>query len=132
MPGGLAMLLLMPVVGLLAVRVPVRYLIAAGMAATALSMFYMTSLSGTADFSFYAWARVFQTIGLPFVFIPVTSASYHGLPQEKTGEASSLINVARNVGGSIGISVAEWYGPSTYIGNEAARRSTKCFPKKPS
>jgi MFS transporter, DHA2 family, multidrug resistance protein len=106
MPGGLAMLLLMPVVGLLAVRVPVRYLIAAGMAVTALSMFYMTSLSGTAGFSFYAWARVFQTIGLPFVFIPVTAASYHDLPQEKTGEASSLINVARNVGGSIGISVA--------------------------
>ena len=59
-----------------------------------------------ADFSFYAWARVLQTIGLPFVFIPITSASYTGLPPEKTGEASSLINVARNLGGSIGISVA--------------------------
>jgi DHA2 family multidrug resistance protein len=91
---------------LLAVYVQVRYLIAAGMAATALSMFYMTSLSGDAGFSFYAWARVFQTVGLPFVFISITSASYHGLPPEKTSEASSLINVARNVGGSIGISVA--------------------------
>jgi MFS transporter, DHA2 family, multidrug resistance protein len=71
-----------------------------------LSMLYMTSLSGQADFGFYAWARVLQTIGLPFVFIPITSASYTGLPPEKTGEASSLINVARNLGGSIGISVA--------------------------
>jgi DHA2 family multidrug resistance protein len=106
MPGGLAMLMLMPVVGLLGVHVPPRYLIAAGMAATGLSMFHMTSLSGAADFSFYAWARVFQTIGLPFVFITITSVSYHGLPPEKTGEASSLINVARNLGGSVGISVA--------------------------
>ena len=53
------------------------------------AMLYMTSLSGPADFSFYAWARVYQTIGLPFVFIPITSASYSGLPPEKTSEASS-------------------------------------------
>jgi MFS transporter, DHA2 family, multidrug resistance protein len=106
MPGGLAMLVLMPVVGVLAIHVPVKYLIAGGMASVGLSMLYMTSLSGQADFGFYAWARVLQTIGLPFVFIPITSASYTGLPPEKTGEASSLINVARNLGGSIGISVA--------------------------
>jgi hypothetical protein len=65
LPGGFAMLVLMPVVGLLGVHVPARYLIAAGMTVTGLSMFHMTSLSGTADFSFYAWARVFQTLGLP-------------------------------------------------------------------
>jgi MFS transporter, DHA2 family, multidrug resistance protein len=106
MPGGFAMLLLMPVVGVLAGHVPVRYLIAGGMAAIALAMWYMTTLSGAAGFSFYVWARISQTIGLPFVFIPITSASYSGLPPDKTNEASSLINVARNLGGSIGISVA--------------------------
>jgi DHA2 family multidrug resistance protein len=106
MPGGLAMLMLMPVVGVLAAHVPVKYLIAGGMVSIGLAMFHMTSLSGQADFGFYAWARVFQTVGLPFVFIPITSASYTGLPPEKTSEASSLINVARNLGGSIGISVA--------------------------
>jgi DHA2 family multidrug resistance protein len=106
MPGGLAMLMLMPVVGVLAAHVPVKYLIAGGMASIGLAMFHMTSLSGQADFSFYAWARVLQTVGLPFVFIPITSASYTGLPPQKTSEASSLINVARNLGGSIGISVA--------------------------
>ena len=106
MPGGLAMLLLMPVVGVLGGHVPLKYLIAFGMFLLGAAMLYMTSLSGQADFSFYAWARVYQTIGLPFVFIPITSASYSGLPPEKTSEASSLINVARNLGGSIGISVA--------------------------
>jgi DHA2 family multidrug resistance protein len=106
MPGGLAMLLLMPVVGVLGAHVPVKYLIAGGMITVGLSMFYMTSLSGQADFGFYAAARVPQTVGLPFVFIPITSAAYTGLPPAKTGEASSLINAARNLGGSIGISVA--------------------------
>ena len=100
------MLLLMPLVGVLAAHAPVKYLIFAGMASVGMSMFYMTTLSGQADFGFYTWARVLQTVGLPFVFIPITSASYTGLPPEKTGEASSLINVARNLGGSIGISAA--------------------------
>jgi DHA2 family multidrug resistance protein len=69
-------------------------------------MWHLTSLSGDADFGFFAWGRVYQTIGLPFLFIPITSASYAGLPPDKSAEASSLINVARNLGGSIGISVA--------------------------
>src|SRR3981189_1203618 len=59
-----------------------------------------------ADFNYFAWARAYQTIGLPFLFIPITSASYAGLPPNKSAEASALINVARNEGGSIGISIA--------------------------
>jgi len=106
MPGGFAMLMVMPVAGMLGARVPLKYLIAFGMITVGVAMLYMTSLSGAADFSFYAWARVFQTVALPFVFVPITSASYSGLPPEKTGEASSLINVARNLGGSIGISMS--------------------------
>ena len=48
----------------------------------------MMRLSSDADFSFFAWARVFQTVGLPFLFIPITSAPYAGLPPDKTSEAS--------------------------------------------
>src|SRR5262249_35472820 len=49
---------------------------------------------------------VLQPVGLPFLFIPMASASYTGLPPGKTSEASSLINVSRNLGGSIGVSIA--------------------------
>ncbi len=45
-------------------------------------------------------------IGLPFLFIPINTAAYAGLPPGKTNQASALINVARNLGGSIGISLA--------------------------
>jgi DHA2 family multidrug resistance protein len=106
MPGGVAMLLMMPVVGLLSNYVAPKYLIGFGMAVVAASMWHMMGLSSDADFSFFAWARVLQTIGLPFLFIPITSASYAGLPADKTSEASSLINVSRNLGGSIGVSIA--------------------------
>jgi DHA2 family multidrug resistance protein len=106
MPGGLAMLLMMPVVGRLSSYVEPKYLISFGLAMVALAMWHSTSLAPDADFNFFSWARAYQTIGLPFLFIPITSASYVGLPPGKTSEASSLINVARNQGGSIGISVA--------------------------
>jgi DHA2 family multidrug resistance protein len=39
------------------------------------------------------------------MFIPITAASYDGIPPDKTGQASALINAARNTGGSIGISL---------------------------
>jgi DHA2 family multidrug resistance protein len=45
-------------------------------------------------------------IGLPFLFIPITTASYADLRPEQTNQASALINVARNLGGSIGVSLA--------------------------
>lgn len=106
MPGGVAMALMMPVVGLLSNRVPLKYLIGFGLTVVALSMWHLTSLSPDANFGFFAWARVFQTVGLPFMFIPILSSSYAGLPQNQTDQASALINVARNVGGSTGISIA--------------------------
>jgi DHA2 family multidrug resistance protein len=45
-------------------------------------------------------------VGLPFMFIPINTVAYDGLPPSKTNQASALMNVARNLGGSIGISIA--------------------------
>jgi MFS transporter, DHA2 family, multidrug resistance protein len=106
MPGGLAMALMMPVVGFLSGRVALKYLIGCGLTLVALSMWHLTSLSPDANFGFFAWARVYQTVGLPFMFVPILSSSYAGLPQNQTDQASALINVARNIGGSAGISLA--------------------------
>jgi len=44
-------------------------------------------------------------VGFPLIFVSITSASYDGIPPDKTGQASALINAARNTGGSIGISL---------------------------
>jgi DHA2 family multidrug resistance protein len=43
---------------------------------------------------------------MPFMFIPINSVAYDGLPVQKTAEGSALINVARNLGGSVGVSLA--------------------------
>ena len=106
MPGGLAMLVMMPIVGQIAGRAQPKYWIAIGFTIIALAMWYSTSLVPDASFSYFAMMRVFQTIGMPFMFIPINTVAYTGLPQQKTAEGSALINVARNLGGSVGVSLA--------------------------
>jgi EmrB/QacA subfamily drug resistance transporter len=106
MAGGIAMLLMMPVVGQLSQHVQPKYMMAFGMGLVALSMWHSTSLDPDASFNYFSWMRVFQTIGLPFIFVPITSVSYADVPADRTGQASALINVARNLGGSIGGSLA--------------------------
>ena len=105
-PGGLVTLLMMPVTGALSGRVQPRYLIAIGAAMCALAMFDMTRINGDLGFWFFATSRIYLGVGLPLIFIPITTASYEGIPAGKTDLASALINAARNTGGSIGISLA--------------------------
>jgi MFS transporter, DHA2 family, multidrug resistance protein len=77
-----------------------------GLTGIAVSMWYSTTLTPDASFDYFGWVRVYQMIGLPFLFIPINTVAYDGLPPDKTNQASALMNVARNVGGSIGISLA--------------------------
>jgi DHA2 family multidrug resistance protein len=106
MPGGLAMLLMMPIAGQIIPRMQPKYWMALGFVIIALAMWYSTSLVPDASFGYFAMVRVYQMIGMPFMFIPINSVAYDGLPPQKTGEGSALINVARNLGGSIGVSLA--------------------------
>jgi DHA2 family multidrug resistance protein len=64
-------------------------------------------LNGDITYSYAAWLRIFLALGLPFLFLPVTTASYDGLPPDKTNQGSALINVARNLGGSMGVALAQ-------------------------
>jgi DHA2 family multidrug resistance protein len=106
MPGGIAMLVLMPIAGQVTGRFQPKYLMTIGLTGIALSMWYSTSLTPNASFDYFGWVRVYQMIGLPFLFIPINAVAYDGLPPDKTNQASALMNIARNLGGSIGISAA--------------------------
>jgi DHA2 family multidrug resistance protein len=105
-PGGIAMLVMMPLAGQIASRFQPKYLMAAAMGCVAFGMWSTTAISLEASFNWLAWVRVLQVMALPFLFVPISAVSYSDLRPEDTGQASSLINVARNMGGSIGISMA--------------------------
>jgi DHA2 family multidrug resistance protein len=105
-PGGLVTMGMMFVVGSLGFVQP-KYLIAFGAVTIAYGMYMLTSLDADSTFSFFALSRIVVGIGLPFMFIPITVASYDGIPAGKTDQASALINLARNFGGSIGVSLSQ-------------------------
>jgi DHA2 family multidrug resistance protein len=106
-PGGLVTMAMMPLTGRLIGSVQPRYLIMAGSAIAALAMWHLTGLNGNITYGYAAVSRVYLALGLPLLFLPVTTASYDRLPPDQTNQASALINVARNLGGSMGVALAQ-------------------------
>ena len=104
-PGGLVTMAMMFVVGRLSGRVQPKYLIIAGALVIAYSMYDLTNVYSGLGFWFFARSRMILGVGLPLVFLSITTASYDGVPPAKTDQASALINAARNTGGSIGVSL---------------------------
>ncbi|MGB8601089.1 MAG: DHA2 family efflux MFS transporter permease subunit, partial [Rhizomicrobium sp.] len=105
-PGALMMMVLMPVIGRAVTNVDVRWLIAIGLLVCGGSLLLMTSFDLTTSYNSVMLARIYQSVGLAFLFIPINTAAFSELRPEQTTNASGLINLWRNLGGSIGISVA--------------------------
>ena len=105
MPGGFTILLLLPLVGFLLSRYTPRWLLLFGLLMLSFSLFHMTGFDLQIDFRTLATARVIQAAGMAFLFVPINTAAYAFLPRDKNNAASGLMNLARNIGGSVGISV---------------------------
>jgi DHA2 family multidrug resistance protein len=103
-PGGIAILILMPLVGFLVGRADLRYLIAIGFTILAASLAALHTIDVQASYSYIAWMRIFQASGLAFLFVPINALSYTDVPPQKNNDVSGLMNLARNIGGSSGTS----------------------------
>jgi len=104
MPGGLMIILCLPLVGYLLARRDPRYLMMFGLLILSGSLVFMTRFDLQISFQTVALARLIQGAGLAFLFVPINTVAYSYLPPEKNNAASGLINLARNVGASMGIS----------------------------
>lgn len=103
-PASLATLSLMPVAAMLTGRVlQPRVMIFFAFIATGLSMWWTGGLELHADFGALARSRVLQAVCVPFLFIPVSAISLVGVPADRNGDASALLNLMRQLGGSIGV-----------------------------
>lgn len=105
--GGLATLVMVPFAGRLSGLVDVRLLLFPALLVQAFALWNMSHLTADIAFSDAATARLFQAMALPFLFVPINAIAYVGLKQTQTAQASSLLNVARNLGGTIGICFAQ-------------------------
>lgn len=107
--GGFATLVAVPFAGRLSDKVDVRWLLFPALCVQAAALWHMSGFTTDITFADAAIARLFQAVALPFLFVPINAIAYVGLKQTQTAQASSLLNVSRNLGGSIGISISQTF-----------------------
>jgi len=104
-PGGLAVIFLMPLVGTLLSKIEARWLLMFGLTVSGLGLLLMSGFNLQVDFRTAMQARVVQSIGMAFLFVPLNLLAFSSIPKERANNATGLINLARNVGGSAGIAM---------------------------
>ena len=104
-PGGFALILVMPIIGKLVGKVDARYLVAFGLTVDSTALFLMAHFTPATNYETFVLYRIIQTIGMGFLFIPLMTLLYVDLPGDKNDQASSISSLARNLGGSVGISL---------------------------
>jgi DHA2 family multidrug resistance protein len=105
-PGGILIMCMMPFIGKFMGKLDARKMIAFGFVALSASLFYMAhKLSLDIDFKHAVLLRMYQAFGLAFLFVPINTLAYAGASPEQSNAVSGLINLARNMGGDVGIAV---------------------------
>ncbi len=113
-PGGLALMFMMPIAGrLTGTKIDPRLMIACAFFGMATTLRMMTIIYPGIPFSTIVFLRVVQVLPMAFIFIPISTLNYIGVPREKNNQVSGLSNFARNIGGSIGTSLL-----STFIARQ--------------
>jgi MFS transporter, DHA2 family, multidrug resistance protein len=106
-PGGIAVILLIPLVGQLMRVMQTRFIVAAGFFVMGCAFVTSSGLTPSIDFKTLAIMRSAQTAALAFLFVPISTITYATLPRELNGDATALYTMLRNIGGSIGVAVAD-------------------------
>jgi len=102
-PGGAVIMFMMPVVGFLVSKVDTRLLVTFGCVVSATALFVMAGWDLQLDYHHAVTARMLQSFGLAFLFIPINVSAFAYVPKEKMNMGTGIINLARNIGASVGI-----------------------------
>lgn len=105
-PRGLGSFLMMPVVGIIMSRIDARKLLFCGTLGVAASMYMLSALNLNLSYWNIFWPQFLQGSSLALVFVPLTTITMDPIRLEGMGNATSVFNLMRNVGGSIGIAAA--------------------------
>jgi DHA2 family multidrug resistance protein len=103
LPRGLGSFISMFLVGIVTSRIDARKLLTAGLLIAGFSLWWLSQINLNAGYWNIFWPQFVQGFSLGFIFVPLTTATHDPIPREQMGNATSLFNVMRNIGGSIGI-----------------------------
>jgi DHA2 family multidrug resistance protein len=108
-PRGLGSFLMMPLTGWLLSHFDGRKLLGLGIAGSALSMWQLSWINLSAGYWDIFWPQFIQGISLSLLFVPLTTVTMDAIPREGMGNATSMFNLLRNLGGGFGIAFATTY-----------------------
>ncbi len=117
LPRGLGSFIAMPLVGILMSRFEPRKLLGFGFVVAAFAMWDLSRINLNAGYWNIALPLFIQGTALGFLFVPLTTITHDPISQEKMGNATSVFNLMRNIGGSVGIAaVTTWIARDTQRG----------------
>jgi DHA2 family multidrug resistance protein len=102
-PRGIGSFFMMPLTGLMTGRFDPRKLLTTGLIVGGTTLLWLSRLNLQAGYWDIFWPQLIQGVGMSLLFVPLTTVSMDPIPREKMGNATSLFNLMRNIGGSIGI-----------------------------
>ncbi len=105
-PRGLGSFLAMPLIGAIMARFDPRKLLSIGILGSVLTLMQLSWLNLNAGYWDIFWPQFFQGVSLALLFVPLTTASMDPIPREEMGNATSIFNLMRNIGGSMGIAAS--------------------------
>jgi MFS transporter, DHA2 family, multidrug resistance protein len=103
LPRGLGSFLAMPLVGFLMSKIEPRRLLGSGIIIASLSFWKFSHLSLSAGYWDFFIPLIVQGAAMGLLFVPLTTITNDPVPKEEIGNATSLFNLMRNIGASIGI-----------------------------
>jgi DHA2 family multidrug resistance protein len=104
-PRGIGSFFMMPLTGIMTGKFDARKLLTCGLVVGGGTLLWLSLLNLQAGYWDIFWPQIIQGGGLSLLFVPLTTVSMDRIPREKMGNATSLFNLMRNIGGSIGIAV---------------------------
>ncbi len=125
-PAGFVMMIGMAIAGRTLGKGDPRLTVMLGYIAVAAGLYNLTRLDLYTAYGTVTFWRMLQVIGLPFIFIPISTLNYVGVPREKSNQISSLSNFARNMGGSAGTALL-----TTFLARSAQVQQTSLAANLP-
>jgi DHA2 family multidrug resistance protein len=104
-PRGIGSFFMMPLTGLMTGRFDARKLLSIGLFIGGGTLIWLSRLNLSAGYWDIFWPQLIQGVGLSLLFVPLTTVAMDPIPRERMGYATSLFNLMRNIGGSVGIAV---------------------------
>lgn len=105
-PRGAVAFITAPLIARLITKIDPRWVMVAGLTIFALASFMLAQFAPVVDEASVLLVAVVQGLGMMAFFIPIMQIVFVGMPANMHGDASGVFNFFRNIGSSIGTSLA--------------------------